>query len=155
MNTSIKSIQTATLCGQEFTIYGTPTDPLFLAKDVAEIIEHQQVSRMVELVEDDEKLMCLVSTSGQNREMWFLTEQGLYEVLMQSRKPIAKQFKKGVKAILKEIRTKGGYLSTTATDTPETIMAKAVLLAQEKIAEQAKQLEQTTETLQAQSKLQR
>lgn len=59
--------------------------------------------------------------------MWFLTEQGLYEC-MQSRKPIAKQFKKGVKAILKEIRTKG-YLSTTATDTPETIMAKAVLLA--------------------------
>ena len=37
--------------------------------------------------------------------MWFLTEQGLYEVLMQSRKPIAKDFKRGVKKLLKGIRT--------------------------------------------------
>ena len=40
--------------------------------------------------------------------MWFLTEDGLYEVLMQSRKPIAKEFKKEVKKILKQIRTTGG-----------------------------------------------
>ena len=37
--------------------------------------------------------MARLFTSGQNRDMWFLTEDGLYEVLMQSRKPIAKQFK--------------------------------------------------------------
>lgn len=59
-----------------------------------------------------------------------LTENGLYEVLMQSRKPIAKQFKKGVKAILKEIRTNGGYIATTQEDTPELIMAKALQVAQ-------------------------
>lgn len=47
--------------------------------------------------------------------MWFLTEDGLYEVLMQSRKPIAKEFKKKVKEILKTIRQHGTYL------TPETI----------------------------------
>lgn len=47
--------------------------------------------------------------------MWFLTEDGLYEVLMQSRKPIAKEFKKKVKEILKTIRQHGAYL------TPETI----------------------------------
>ena len=40
--------------------------------------------------------------SGQSREMTFLTEDGLYEVLMQSRKPIAKAFKKEVKQILKQ-----------------------------------------------------
>lgn len=45
--------------------------------------------------------------------MWFLTEQGLYEVLMQSRKPIAKDFKRGVKTLLKGIRTGGYYLSNT------------------------------------------
>lgn len=38
---------------------------------------------------------------GQNA--WFLTKNGLYEALMQSRKPIAKQFKKGVKEILRNV----------------------------------------------------
>lgn len=37
--------------------------------------------------------------AGQNREVTMLTEDGLYEVLMQSRKPIAKAFKKEVKKI--------------------------------------------------------
>ena len=41
--------------------------------------------------------------------MYFLTEEGLYEVLMQSRKPIAKEFKKQVKIILKDIRKHGMY----------------------------------------------
>lgn len=40
-----------------------------------------------------------------------MTEDGLYEVLMTSRKPIAKQFKKEVKKILKEIRLTGGYVA--------------------------------------------
>mgnify|MGYP003401111636 CR=1 FL=1 len=53
--------------------------------------------------------MHTIYASGQNREMWFLTEDGLYEVLMQSRKPIAKEFKKQVKLILKEIRKHGMY----------------------------------------------
>lgn len=94
---------------KEFKVYGTFEEPLFLAKDVAEMIENKQVTQMVELVEEDEKLKCLINTSGQNREMWFLTEPGLYEVLLQSRKPIAKEFKKEVKKILKEIRTTGYY----------------------------------------------
>lgn len=59
-------------------------------------------------VDEDEKLKAIITHSGQNREMWFLTEDGLYEVLMQSRKPIAKQFKKEVKKILKQIRQTGG-----------------------------------------------
>lgn len=57
------------------------------------------MSRMVNLVDGDEKLKRTIYVSGQNREMWFLTEDGLYEVLMQSRKPIAKAFKKEVKKI--------------------------------------------------------
>ena len=45
-----------------------------------------------------------------NRGYWFLTEDGLYEVLMQSRKPKAKEFKKEVKKILKSIRKTGRYV---------------------------------------------
>lgn len=90
--------------GKKFRIYGDVENPLFLAKDVAEWIGHNKPSEMIINVDEDEKLKAIVSHSGQSREMWFLTEDGLYEVLMQSRKPIAKQFKKQVKMILKSLR---------------------------------------------------
>jgi prophage antirepressor-like protein len=64
----------------------------------------------------DEKLMNTIYSSGQGREMWFLTEDELYEVLMQSRKPIAKAFKKEVKEILKTIRKKGVYATNNFID---------------------------------------
>lgn len=111
-------------------VYGSAQEPLFLAKDVASIIEHSDVSTMMRAVDEDEKLIQTILVSGQNREVWMVTENGLYEVLMQSRKPIAKQFKKGVKAILKEIRTNGGYIATSQDDTPELIMARALQVAQ-------------------------
>ena len=95
--------------GQELKIYGTQDDPLFLAKDVADWIEHNNITHMMNIVDDDEKLTYTIRNSGQNREMWFLTEDGMYEVLMQSRKPISKKFKKKVKNILKEIRKTGRY----------------------------------------------
>lgn len=99
------------LLDNTFTIYGTKEEPLFLAKDVATWIEHSKVSMMLESIDEEEKLKETILTSGQKREMWFLTEDGLYEVLMQSRKPIAKQFKKEVKHILKNIRKHGGHLT--------------------------------------------
>ncbi|MEC3570993.1 Bro-N domain-containing protein [Bacillus thuringiensis] len=55
-------------------------------------MEHNNISLMLNNVDEDEKLTYTIHNSGQNREMWFLNEDGLYEVLMQSRKPIAKQF---------------------------------------------------------------
>lgn len=94
------------ILGQEITTYGDLENPLFLAKDVANWIEHTNITHMINMVDVDEKLTYTICNSGQNREMWFLTEDGLYEVLMQSRKPIAKQFKKKVKKLLKDLRLK-------------------------------------------------
>ena len=86
--------------GKDFKVYGTFEEPLFLAKDVAEWIEHSDVSKMVQSIDEDEKLTRTMFVSGQNREVWLLTENGLYEVLFQSRKPIAKEFKKQVMCFL-------------------------------------------------------
>lgn len=99
------------MLGENFRVYGDWENPLFLAKDVAAWIEYDvnQVGKMLAMVDEDEKLTLPILRSGQNREMWFLTEEGLYEVLMQSQKPIAKEFKKQVKAILKEVRKTGMY----------------------------------------------
>lgn len=98
-------LQTTQLCGVFLSVYGTPAEPLFLAKEVAEILEIQSSRQMVQMVDEEEKLMYTIHTSGQARDTWMLTEQGLYEVLMQSRKPVARQFKAGVKALLKALRT--------------------------------------------------
>lgn len=106
------------------------------------MLNHPNTSELVKLVDDDEKLTSTILRSGQNREVWMLTENGLYEVLMQSRKPIAKQFKKGVKAILKEIRKTGGYIATTQEDTSELIMARALQVAQATIDKHQQMLEQ-------------
>ena len=133
--------------GQEFKIYGTKEEPLFLAKDVANWIEHNKPNEMIKNVDEDEKLKAIITHSGQGREMWFLTENGLYEVLMQSRKPIAKQFKKKVKEILKQIRKTGGYIPVAEDEDDATIMARALLVAQKTIDNKNKELEAKTKEL--------
>lgn len=101
---NLQVINQQEILGRDFKIYGTLESPLFLAKDVAEVIENKNVSQMLNVVDEDEKVIYNVYTLGGNQDAWFLTEYGLYEVLMQSRKPIAKQFKKQIKGILKSLR---------------------------------------------------
>lgn len=146
----INVLKQTELLGHQFSVYGTAEEPLFLAKEVAECIEYDtsSLNKFTAQVDEGEKVRKNVPTLGGSQEMWFLTEDGIYEVLMQSRKPIAKQFKKGVKKILHDIRTTGGYISTTEEESPEEIMAKALLVAQATIKrkeERMKQLEAEAE----------
>ena len=96
--------------------------------------------RMLESIDKDEKLNGVIFHAGQNREMTFLTEDGLYEVLMQSRKPIAKQFKKEVKKILKDIRTTGGYIVGQENLSDDELLERALIVAQRKIEERNKEI---------------
>ena len=144
MANSIQVLKQTELCGRQFTVYGTAETPMFLAREIAECIDYDKSSlnKLVASVDDDEKVRNIVPTPGGNQQVWMLTEGGLYEVLMQSRKPIAKQFKKGVKQILHEVRTTGGYISTTSNDTPEEIMARALTIAQATLAKREERLKQ-------------
>ena len=121
--------------GCNFKIYGTIGNPLFIAKDIAEVLGHSHVPTMMQSIDSDEKLVCTILTSGQRRDVNCLTEYGLYELLMQSRKPIAKEFKKGVKKVLHELRTKGEV--KIGFNIPQTF-SQALMLA----AKQAEQIEQ-------------
>ena len=107
----LKVIDERVVFEKNFRVYGDFENPLFLAKDVAEWIDYdkEKVGQMLNTVDIDEKITSPIHYSGQVRNMWFLTEDGLYEVLMLSRKPIAKKWKKKVKEILKEIRKTGSY----------------------------------------------
>lgn len=153
MKEKLQVLKQTELLGQQLTVYGTMEQPLFLAKDVAEWIEHSNTASMLQSIDADEKaLLTNINNAYGGQSAWFLTEDGLYEVLMQSRKPIAKQFKKGVKNILREIRTTGGYFATSDTDTNEEILAKAVLVAQKTIEKKDQRIKQLEHDAAAQAK---
>lgn len=130
MKQQLEIINEQEVLGKDFKIYGTFENPLFLAKDVAEWIEHANTTLMVKKVDEDEiKLDYVLDSSGQRRKSTFLTEDGLYEVLMQSRKPVAKAFKKEVKKILKEIRKTGSYtVQQTQSSVPQLSLEKQLIL---------------------------
>ena len=129
---TLKVIDQREVLSKDFKIYGDYDNPLFLAKDVANWIEHSQSSVMLKKIDSEEKVMNNVHTLGGNQEMWFLTEDGLYEVLMQSRKPIAKKFKKEVKKILKDVRKHGMYAKDELLDNPELMLDVVSKLIEEK-----------------------
>lgn len=122
MSDDLAVIEQRDVLGKEFKIYGNIDNPMFLAKDVAEWIEHSNPRMMLQNIDESEKVKIEYPVNNpyggsQTEEQWFLTEDGLYEVLMQSRKPIAKEFKKQVKQILKEIRKRGLYVTDAALKT--------------------------------------
>jgi prophage antirepressor-like protein len=139
----IKILHKSTFLGKEIDVWGTFENPLFRASDVADWLHNTNVSNMVKKVDEDE--VTKFNLGSRQGETLFLTENGLYEILMLSRKKEAKQFKKGVKKILHEIRTKGGYLATTQNDTPATILARAMKVADEVIAEHEKRIKELEE----------
>ena len=130
----LQIIAEQTLFGKEFKVYGTAEEPLFLAKNVAELIDYDKnkVGQMLITVDEEEKENLPIFYSGQVRNMWFLKEEGLYEVLMQSRKPIAKAFKKEVKQILKTIRKNGMYATDELLDNPDLLIKVATKLKEER-----------------------
>ena len=134
-DTTLTVINEQEVLGKHFRIFGTIDNPLFLAKDVAEWIEHSNQRMMLQSIDDDEKVK-VNNVYSENRTggngTWFLTEDGLYEVLMQSRKPIAKSFKKKVKEILKSIRKNGAYIRNQENMTPAEIVARGLIAAQGK-----------------------
>lgn len=68
----------------------------FIAKDVCTALELSDVSMTVKRLDDDEKLIQTVLVSGQGREMRFINESGLYNLIFQSRKPETRAFRKWV-----------------------------------------------------------
>lgn len=83
-------------------------EPLFVAQDVCKAvdIEFSQTRRLF----DDEKVLRLTQTPGGNQKMLYVNEFGLYNLILGSRKPEAKNFKRWVThEILPSIRKTGSY----------------------------------------------
>ena len=89
-----------------------------------------------------------LETAGGTQQALFVNEDGLYDVILDSRKPEARQFRKWVTSdVLPSIRKTGGYIATTQEDTPELIMARALQVAQATINKHQQMLEQANERI--------
>lgn len=107
---ALKIVAETEILGRKIQMYNSVDNPLFLAKDVAGWIEHSNARMMLKKIDDEDKVVNNVYTLGGIQESTFLTEDGLYEVCMQSRKPIAKEMKKEIKKYLKLIRKTGAAI---------------------------------------------
>ncbi len=103
-NLVIKSFQDL-----KINIYGTYEEPLFKAKDIGELLDIVKIRDSIKNLDQEDKILMGAGTNGGLQEQYFITENGLYELIFTSRKPIAKEFKKWVKSVIKELRLKGKY----------------------------------------------
>jgi prophage antirepressor-like protein len=116
----INNLLVSTFKDNNITIYGTWEEPLFKAKDIGDLLGIKNIRDTVGNFDDTQKIKIQNNTVGNtdgipgehntagNPNTWFLTEEGLYELLYISRKPMAKEFRAHVSKLLKEQRLKLG-----------------------------------------------
>lgn len=108
--------------------------PWFVASDVCKILGHSNPTVAMNNLEDCEKAKLNLGLQGGSLNI--ISESGFYTLVLRSRKPVAKPFRLWVtQEVLPQIRRTGGYIPTTAIDTDEMIMAKAIQIAAKTIKE--------------------
>lgn len=143
--------------GRIRTALGASGEPLFCLVDVCKILE-LQTNKVKQRI--NPKGWCSIPspTNGGIQQLNFITEPNLYKCIFQSRKKEAEQFQDWVcEEVLPSIRKSGGYMVAHVDETPEQIMARALLLAQDTITrqnERADMAERKTVLLQSQNEAQ-
>lgn len=121
----------------------------FVGKDVAKALGYNNASKAIIVhVDEEDKLELLVyldsqnGNAGQRRKTTFISESGLYALILSSKLPKAREFKHWVTGeVLPQIRKTGGYIPVHDEDDDLTIMARAHLILQRTIEEQQRILE--------------
>lgn len=109
-------------------IFLQDNEPWFVAKDVCDCLDLSNSRKALSRLEDDEKGVTLSDTPGGKQEMATVNEYGLYSLVMSSRKPEAKEFKRWVThEVLPSIRKYGSY----NMDIPRTLPDALKLYANE------------------------
>lgn len=146
MTTEITTLQfNSDQFGQLRAIQDESGEPWFVAKDICNALGLANTTEALRGLDDDEVSNFINSEVAQNggRAPRIINEPGFYKLVLKSRKPEAKAFQRWVThEVLPSIRKKGGYIAAAADETPEQIMARAVLLAQDTIERQKAQIEE-------------
>lgn len=118
------------------------SEPWFVGKDVADVLGYKNTKdALAKHVDAEDKLGSQIATSGQNRNMVIINESGLYSLVLSSKLPSAKKFKRWVTSeVLPALRKTGQYQVKELSGSE--LMAKALIEAQSVLAAKDKQIEQ-------------
>lgn len=95
-------------------------DPWFVAADVCKALELEKTNRALSRLDDDEKGAHSVSTPGGRQRMSIISESGLYSLILGSRKPEARAFKRWIThEVIPSIRKHGAYMTDSLLDALE------------------------------------
>lgn len=120
-------------------------EPWFVGKDVAEILGYSNPRKaVIDHVDEEDKMdgVTIRDSIGRKQIPVLINESGLYSLILSSKQPNAKKFKKWVTSeVLPSIRKNGGYIAGQETMSDDELMARALQVAQNKILERDKQIE--------------
>ncbi len=110
-------------------------EPYFVGKDIAEVLGYSNTRKAIQdHVDEDDRGVTKCDTLGGIQELTIINESGLYSLILSSKLPNAKLFKRWVTSeVLPSIRKNGGYLAGQEDMNEDEIMAKAILYANRKI----------------------
>ena len=120
----------------EIRILNIDNEPWFVGKDVAEALKYNEPNKAISrhIDEDDRMKYPIIDNLGRKQESWIINESGLYSLIIGSKLPNAKRFKRWVTSkVLPQIRKTGGYIPYGPEDDDMTIMAKALQISQRTI----------------------
>lgn len=118
-------------------------EPWFVAADVCKALGIANSRDAVSRLDGDEKGVALTDTPGGAQDVVTVNEPGLYTLVLSSRKPEAKTFKRWIThEVIPAIRKHGGYIAGQESMTPEELMAKALTVAQRTLAEREARISQ-------------
>lgn len=108
-------------------------EPMFCLIDICKALELSNSRIVADRLDEDERRKLDLPRQG---ETWFVTESGLYAVILRSDKPNAKKFRKWVTSeVLPSIRKNGGYIAGQEILSDEELLSKALVVAKKKIEE--------------------
>ena len=109
----------------------------FVGKDVAEALGYNDTDQALRRhVDKEDKLTRNFNGSGQNRKMTTINESGLYSLVLSSKLPTAKAFKRWITSeVIPSIRKTGGYIMGQEEMSDIELLSRAMLVAQNQIAQ--------------------
>lgn len=121
---------------------GTPENPLFCLTDICKALGLQAGHVKERLSDGVVSTDTVTDSKGRKNRLNFVNEDGLYDVILDSRKAEAKAFRKWITSeVLPSIRKTGGYMAVSPGETPEQVMARALKLADETLKRQQATIE--------------
>lgn len=125
-------------------------EPWFVAADVCRALGLGNSSMAISKLDEDERTLISIEGASNGLPVNAVNEPGLYSLVLGSRKPEAKAFKRWIThEVIPAIRKTGGYIAGQETMDDDQLLANALMVAQRKIAERNKQLEAANEKIKA------